>query len=305
MKHLPFQIGVLLLTATLVFAQEKQAKVAEKKIVEQKAEKPKADAKQVVEEAVDAAVQVVVAAGENADADGDANVKAWQQQFSTQFRQLLKAELHFVRIVCQPNKEQFQKLSIAGEAAMQGAVKEFVDVQKRIMRGIRAGEQPGYPDPRKLITEGLSKSIKATLSAEQAARYQEELDKRTANRKQVALTNLVAKLDQDLVLTADQRGKLFEKLSASWKDAWGQSLEMLFYGEHYFPSLPDNDVVPILNATQKEVWNGTPKHNNVHWGWNGLAFVQGAVMEDETWTDEPPATSKKAELQPEQKDETK
>jgi hypothetical protein len=174
-----------------------------------------------------------------------------------------------------------------------------------MMRGIRAGEQPGYPDPRKLITEGLSKSIKATLSAEQAARYQEELDKRIENRKQVALTNLVAKLDQDLVLTADQRGKLFQSLSKSWKDSWGQSLEMLFYGEHYFPSLPDNDVIPILNATQKEVWSGIPKQNNVFWGWNGMAFVQGAVMDDETWADEPPANPKKSDPQPEQKDAPK
>ena len=292
-------IGLLSLQLALAIAlaQEKEAAVVvEKKVVEAKADAKKEEAAEVKAE-----VKVVVVGADAADAEADPNVKVWQQQFSTQFRQLLKAELHFVRLVCGPKKAEYELISLAGEKAMQGAVTEFVGVQKKMMRGIRAGEQPGYPDPRKLITDGLSKSIKATLLAEQATRYQEELDKRTANRKQVALKNLVAKLDQDLVLSADQRGKLFESLSVSWKDSWGQSLEMLFYGEHYFPSLPDNDVIPILNDTQKEVWRGTPKQNNIFWGWNGMAFVNGAVMDDETWADEP----QKAEPQPEQKDETK
>ena len=53
------------------------------------------------------------------------------------------------------------------------------------------------------------------------------MEKRTASRKQVVIDNLVAKLDQDLVLTSEQREKLVEALSANWKDSWGQSLEML------------------------------------------------------------------------------
>ena len=320
MKQLLFAMlgfASLLLTLSFGLAQEKKAAVAvekkiavekkdaEKKDADEKADKLKADVNQLVDELVGNAVPVLVVGGDDLEADADPNVNAWQQQFTTQFRQLLKAELHFVRVVCQPTKPQYQPISVAGEKAMKRAVKEFAEVQKKMMRGVRAGEQPGYPDPRKLITDGLSQSIKATLSAEQAARYQEELDKRAVNRKQVALRNLVAKLDQDLILTAEQRGKLTESLSAGWKDAWGQSLEMLFYVENYFPSLPDSDVLPILNDTQKEVWRGTVKADNGFWGWNGLAFVQGAVMEEEAWLDEPPAETPQADQKPEQKDQTK
>ena len=79
-------------------------------------------------------------------------------------------------------------------------------------------------DPRRLIEEGLVQALKSQLPAEQAARYQEELTKRAASRKRLALRNLVARLDHDLVLSPDQRDKISESLAAHWDDSWGQSL---------------------------------------------------------------------------------
>ena len=67
-------------------------------------------------------------------------------------------------------------------------------------------------DPRRQIREGLAAAVKSQLSAELAARLQDEVAKRDASRKQLAVRNLVARLDHELVLSPDQRDKLAESL---------------------------------------------------------------------------------------------
>lgn len=218
---------------------------------------------------IDVQVADVVAAG------GD----PLEQQFLQQFRQLSKTELSFVRAVCQPNAEQSKKIKAAGDAGLKTAVKTFAAIQKKMQQGMRAGEQPEWPDPRKLMADVLLKSVKETLSADQAKRYEEELEKRSAARKRAALLNLVAKIDKDLVLTADQRGKLTEALNSNWKEGWGQQLEVFMYGDTYMPALPDAHVLPVLTEKQKQIWNDIPKQHNQIWGWAGFGFVQGVDID--------------------------
>jgi hypothetical protein len=210
----------------------------------------------------------------------------------------VKGELFFIRTVCRPTKEQHQRIAATGDQAVKDTVKAFAEVQKKMMRGMVAGQQSTYPDPRKLIGDALAKSVKTTLSADQAARYQDELDKRAANRKRVALVNLVARLDHDLVLTAEQRDKLATALAGEWNDSWGQ-LELFQYGDHFHPNIPDNLVLPVLTETQKGVWRGANRNNGVFWGWAGLGFMQGVQFED-TWEEPAPAEPAKSDEKPEE-----
>lgn len=206
----------------------------------------------------------------------------FEQQFAAQFRMLLKTELHFVRTICQPTAEQDKVIRVAGEVSLKQAVKTFAETQKKLQQGgFRAGQQPQFPDPRTLIAEGLTKSVEATLPADKAQKYRVELEKRAAARKRVGLLNLVARLDKDLVLTADQRQKLTAALSAHWQDAWVQQLELYLYGEQFFPILPDNQVEPILNDKQKQVWRAIPKNQNAIWGWAGMGFIQAVDIDVE------------------------
>ena len=249
---------------------------------EAKKEEPKAapavEAKQILEvfEAFGAVAEVFAGAVGAEVVGGD----PLEQQFLQQFRQLSKTELSFVRAICQPNAEQSKKIKVASDAGLKTAVKKFAEVQKKMQQGMRAGEEPQWPDPRKLMSDALLKSVKETLSADQAKRYVAELEKRAAARKRAALLNLVAKLDKDLVLTADQRGKLTEALDSNWKDAWGQQLEVFMYGDTYMPVLPDAHVLPVLTEKQKQIWNGIPKQHNQIWGWAGFGFVQAMEVEE-------------------------
>ena len=262
-------------------------------------------AEDVAIESAVAAEMLLVAPADAADAAGGDPL---EQQFLQQFRQLSKTELNFVRAVCQPDKEQDKKLKTASNAALKTAVKKFAEIQKKLQQGVRAGEQPEWPDPRKLMSDALLKSVKESMSAEQAKRYEVELEKRAAARKRAALLNFVAKLDKDLVLTADQRGKLTEALDKNWKDSWCQQLEVFMYGDSYFPALPDAQVIPVLTDKQKQIWNGIPKQQNQIWGWAGGGFVQaveveeaGAVIIDkavEEKADEPNNAEEKKEEEP-------
>ena len=234
-----------------------------------------------------------------------------EQQFLQQFRQLSKTELNFVRAVCQPNAEQSKKIKAASDAGLKTAVKKFAEIQKKLQQGIRAGEQPSWPDPRQLMAEALLKSVKESMSEEQAEKYEVELEKRAAARKRAALLNLVARLDKDLVLTADQRGKLTEAINSNWKDSWCQQLEVFMYGDTYMPLVPDAQILPVLTEKQKKIWNGIPKQQNQFWGWAGMGFVQQVVEVEEALAE--PAVKADVEIKvevqekkdvPEKKDET-
>ncbi len=250
-------------------------------------------------QAIGQAIQERVAPALEAEAD------PMVQQFMPQFRQMLSTELHFVRTVCEPTPEQYKTIKAAGDTSLKLAIKKFAEVQKKMQQGgMRPGQQQEYPDPRKLIAEGLVQSVKHTLPADQANRYDVELEKRAAARKRVAVINLVAKLDKDLVLTAEQRSKLTDSLDSNWKGAWGQQLEVFMYGDQFLPVLPDEQVLPILNEKQKEIWKGTAKNQNTVWGgWFGFGFVQGVEIEEEPAADaklpdETDKAAKKQEVQP-------
>jgi hypothetical protein len=194
------------------------------------------------------------------------------QQYVQQFRPMVRTEYYFIRNVCDLTKEQRKQVAREGERAVLAAARRFAEEQQKMMRG---GWRPGseQPDPHRLLVEVLAKSVPPMLTPAQAARYREELEKRAASRKQVALDNLVAKLDQDLVLDSDQREKISSSLSSHWNDAWCQSLQMLMNIENFFPNVPDNLVVPFLTEHQRSSWQRIPKNQNVFFGFafNGMA----------------------------------
>jgi hypothetical protein len=183
-----------------------------------------------------------------------------------------------MRLVCQPTKPQYEKIAADGETALKATIHKFAGTWRRAM-------PDGQPEPRTLIAEGLLGSVRATLSPEQAARYQKELDQRRAARKRLAVLNLVCKVDQLLVLTAEQREKLGEILKENWNETWGQS-QWLTIGNQYFPPMPDDKILPLFTETQKNVWRDSSRRN-IRFGFH-LGFLQGIEMEEEVWDDDQP-----------------
>jgi len=211
--------------------------------------------------------------------DADPNVANLERQFLPQFQPLLKPELAFIRRVCHLNKEQHDQIAKSADQRLRVAVKEYAIAQNNMRQGRGRFRAQSMPDPRKLVQQQLAKLVKQRLSTEQAEAYQQECDKRNAQRKRAAVLGLVAKLDEELVLTVEQREKLIESLTSNWQDAWVQSLQILIHNTQYLPHIPDQHVVPFLNETQKAVWRGAQKQSMAHGGGFGFAPVQ--VMIDD------------------------
>jgi hypothetical protein len=214
------------------------------------------------------------------------NINMFAQQLEPQFRALLRVEYQFMRTVCAPTKDQRLPIVRRSDTWVKEAAKQYADWQ---MNGRRlGGRPPTAPDVRSLLVEEVSKAVKEHLKPEQFQRYKKELDARVADEKQVGILNLLAKLDQSLVLNADQRDKIAASLTAGWDEAWSQHLQMFQLADQYVPSIPDERVVPFLNPLQKELWSGFQKIGSVNFGFNvGMNDQAGPL--DEDWPDEPKA----------------
>ena len=241
-----------------------EAKPAEAKPAEAKADKP-AEAKK----AVDAR-----------EAQIDAQVQQWIPQFTQQYRPILTTELNFIRQVCDLTPEQRPKIKTAGEASLKEAALKMAELQGGRMRGVRV--QNEQPDPQRTIRESIAKVLQETLTPEQMAKYKAEATQRAALRKRAAIRCVVARLDGTLCLTADQRDKINQSITAGWQDKWEQWLMLSAYGDQYFPMVPDQLVATHLDADQKSVWSGLQKVDFGYYGGGGIAEA-----DDGWWGDAP------------------
>ncbi len=195
----------------------------------------------------------------------------------TQMRSVCHAEYYFIRNACGDlNADQRKALARLGESVARNAARGYAGNEVPVRRTGNYRD-----DPRKLIEDEFAKAMSGLLSPEQQTRYKEEIAKRAACRKQVVIDNLVAKLDGDLVLSAEQRKRLAEALLTNWNDAWGQSLLMLRNLDNHFPNIPDKVITPILTDNQREVWGRIPRRQNVIYGFS----LGGAVMENDPLDD--------------------
>jgi hypothetical protein len=202
------------------------------------------------------------------------------EQAGGPFRKLYKKELHFMRIMSDPTKQQFEKIAAAGEPALKEVIKKYAAGMRVVQFG--NGDQG---DPRADIATAIVKAVQATMPPEQAARYAKEIELRAAARRRVAVLNLIAAMDKTLVLTADQRTKLKKVLEDSWDNSWAEPT-MLYNLGNYYPAMPDQKIAPLLGDAQKKVWNGVQK--GIRFGFQ-MDDGQGEDVDDEAWPGDPPA----------------
>jgi hypothetical protein len=200
-------------------------------------------------------------------------------QMMMQLRPIIRAEFHVIRAACRPTPEQRKAIAEAAEQILRDTTKKYVEAMRRPM----TMAQRAANDPRRLIEHGLVEALKSRLPADQAARYQDELKKRAAAHRRVALRNLVARLDHDMLLSPGQRDKISESLAAHWDDSWAQSTEMLMNDNNYLPLIPDRDVAPFLNESQVKIWKTIPKYQGF---FGGFGIMGGVMMNNDPLEDE-------------------
>jgi hypothetical protein len=192
----------------------------------------------------------------------DANF--FEQQFLPQFKSIHKAELHFMRVVCQPTRQQFEKVAADSEPALRALAKRFGSQNQNGMVIVNAGraglESEDQTDANRQITELVSKTVRSTLSTEQADRYDKEVAERMEAANRVVVRGFVTKMDRLLHLNTEQREAMLKLLSSKWKYSASRA-RLLTIGEQYYPSMPDSEINPILSEAQRRVWSSVQKGN--------------------------------------------
>jgi hypothetical protein len=171
--------------------------------------------------------------------------------------------------VAGPTKPQLDAICAAGAPSIKRAFRQMaLSMQGRGVANF---------DPGREMTKALSDAARHTLTAEQFAKYQKELDARSAAHKRLCVLNLAAMIDRAMWLRPDQREKVTEVLTANWNEAWGQ-MRMYTYNGRYFPPIPA-EILPLLTEAQKSVWETIPKRE-VNFGWWGGSFDDGDIDVD-------------------------
>jgi hypothetical protein len=166
-----------------------------------------------------------------------------------QLRLVLQVELHFLKSVCAPTFDQFRQIK---HQALKDIVGQEGDFRNQNVNSALDGA-------RRTVQQKLKKLARAHLSAEQIKRYETEVNLRNANLRRVCARNLVVTLDEELSLTESQRQRLYSVLANNWDDAWTMTAVMTTNNIGFVPNIPDELIVPYLDAAQRPLWNTVSK----------------------------------------------
>lgn len=208
-------------------------------------------------------------------------LKQFEARFGRHFDLILRTELHFIRVVCNLTRQQYDAIAADGRLVRTKAIKRFALIHDGINQGF---VQSTDSDTRKQFAEDLLVSAKRHLTADQVAAYERELAARDRAHKQVAVLVTAAKIDHKLVLNADQRKQVTTMLNEDWNASWGAA-QMLMYGGQYFPDIPDAKLTPLLTSSQEKVWRTVNQQGQELWGLN-VGMNQGIALPEEKWNDE-------------------
>ena len=207
-----------------------------------------------------------------------ANLENLVQQYMNQARPLVRAELIFVRKVCDLDVEHFRRIHQDTETAFKAVMTKFAESQQqgRVRVAGKVQPKPQALDGITLLHEAVDSVMKKDLTPAQFARYRAEVEKRDAFQKQAAVRYLVDAIDRDVYLSDEQRLKLAESLSSHFDPSWKTCLEYLLYANRFFPAGIDPYVTPFLDASQKKIWEGAQRVA----GLGGAFGLLGSFMND-------------------------
>jgi len=252
-----------------VAKKEVTIKDSAKKAVEEKLVDTVRAKEVVVKKAIDARKRRVAV-------NVNANLNGMIQQYVQQGRPLMRSQVLLVQTLHHLSKDQLRVLLKGAEAALETVAKEMAEYQQGGAPRIAArGQAAKNPDWATKLQENVGVEFKKHLTPEQFARYQSEVEKRAAERKEVGLHFLVDAIDRELLLSPRQREQLLATLGPKWDEGWAMYLEYIMYGNQFFPQDVDRLVTPVLDETQKKVWQGAQKVSGF-WGFGGLWGFQNA-----------------------------
>lgn len=185
--------------------------------------------------------------------------------FIQQHQATVTAELQIVRQVCEdlPRPER-AKIKKTVDASLNSIARQF------------AKNEAASIGPVTMIRQAIIEAAKGQISDIQLLQLQERMAIRAANRKRAALMSVLSRLNDELLLSVDQREGITKAICDAWHDDWEKWL--LAEGK-MLPALPDQTIKPHLSDEQLQVWSELQKTDN---GMSASVFDLG----DEEWWQE-------------------
>ncbi|MGD9854598.1 MAG: hypothetical protein AB7U20_06555 [Planctomycetaceae bacterium] len=198
----------------------------------------------------------------------------FENQFTPHLQRLMNTELHFAHKVCDLNAEQFAKLRESGRLTIAAIAKTYGKQQNQ-------HQSSDWPDARELLTDAFQKQIDATLSADDSARYRDEIAGRRQARQEAAREMMTMLIDRKLSLTPDQYEHVGAVIDEHWEPGWSRNMQVYLYDE-YAPLPGENVLKPLLSERQRGVWVSRTNYGQISFGWEqdlGLMAPWGEIGE--------------------------
>ena len=212
---------------------------------------------------------------------------AQAQQLAQQWRPTLLVELSFVRLLC-PDLPPAKRVVVkaAGEQALLAAAEAATGAQ-RVANARRSPPQP-------MIRDALSETLREVLPADQWEHFSAESEARSKRRQAAIIRLVVEHIDEALYLTGQQRDQITQSLVGRWQPAWEGWLQLRY--QRNLPVMPDDAVIPFLDADQKQAWQKIPK---VQFGPNAVHVnMQNAAFDNDWWDEAAPAKPPGSDVPP-------
>jgi hypothetical protein len=202
---------------------------------------------------------------------------------------LLKVELSFASRAADLNDPQRRALVAAARKWFDEFVVDFAKGQDRNeqqlwlqgMQHVIVGRRRGSSiDPRESIESGVAKLVADTLPKEKVAAYEHERATRAEFYRDVAIANVVACVDEKLLLSPEQRLDVTDELAENWDSDLVPGVEVFTVYPETIPDAIDLWVRPELTASQRTLLNRMNKLPNQGFIGGMAVGGEGEVIDD-------------------------
>ncbi len=131
----------------------------------------------------------------------------------SQLAQMLGSELRLLTATARPTPDQRRAIALAGGRAIKECGR---DAGQWRAGGGSNRRHPAVPDPHRFIRDALGAAVVQQLGTDQSGLYLREWDARDQARKEAATLDLVARIDQALLLSREQRDRVAAALRTQW-----------------------------------------------------------------------------------------
>jgi hypothetical protein len=210
-----------------------------------------------------------------------------QKQQAKQVEQMLqpviRTELEQVRQSC-------GSLSPEARRTIAEAARETASEVAAVWVGRQERPNGASFDAREQLHAGIVKVVEPLADPLEFAAYRREAEARLVRRDEAARVRIVAKVDEQLDLTADQREAILVDLRNRWQPEWIRELHdtggIVVNGHRPAPDYAGVCIAPHLDAEQREAWSAWTRvagFRHVNVGPNMRFDGHGLQQDDEWW----------------------